>query len=83
MWVWEAFIIFLVNAMLDIVWARYTITIGQRRAIASANWAVAIILIGGVSILIYTHDPFLLFPAAAGAWVGTWITVERAIEEGT
>lgn len=71
-------LIFLLNATLDIVYARYTISVQHRHPIIAAHWAAAIILIGGISIISYTHDPVLIFPAAAGAWLGTWVAVGRS-----
>lgn len=70
--------IFLVNTLLDIVYAKYTMAVQRRDASHAAHWATAIILIGGVSIISYTHNPILILPAAAGAWVGTWYTVGKA-----
>lgn len=69
--------IIIVNAFLDVVYAKYTMAVQARKASASANWAGAIILLGGVSILSYTHDPLLILPAAIGAWIGTYWTIEH------
>lgn len=70
--------IFVVNSILDVVYAKYTMAVQARATVAASNWAGCIILLGGVSILTYTHDPILILPAAAGAWFGTYWTVKHA-----
>lgn len=70
-------LIFILNLLLDIVYAKYTIEVQARRAGQAGLWASGIILTGGISILLYTQTPILLIPAALGALVGTYFTVKH------
>lgn len=75
-------LIFLLNATLDIIWARYTMAVQARQPAISGVWAALIIIVGGISVLSYVNDPILLIPASVGAFMGTWIAVGRAVYEG-
>jgi hypothetical protein len=57
---------------LDYVWALYTKAIAAEKPMASANWAVVIIMLSGFVTTAYIHDPWLLTAAAVGAWLGTF-----------
>lgn len=62
-------------ALLDFVWAYYTrAVVAKRPASASAYAAVITVLNGGAAIM-YVATPILLLPAAAGAFVGTWLAL--------
>lgn len=57
---------------LDFVWALYTQAItADRRAVAS-GLAVVIIMLGGTAAISYTQNPWMLIPAGAGAFCGTY-----------
>lgn len=62
--------------ILDFVWARYNLATADKRVWAASSYSVAIILLSGVSVISYSHDPWLLIPAAAGAFTGTFIAVK-------
>lgn len=58
---------------LDFVWARYVLTLTKKYHAVSGGYAAAIMLLNGVVTLTYVHDPWMILPAAAGAFVGTYI----------
>jgi hypothetical protein len=61
--------------ILDFVWARYNLAISQQRVIASGVFAM-LIYVGNNSIVIgIVNDPWLLVPSAAGAFLGTILSV--------
>jgi hypothetical protein len=64
--------VFVALFMLDFVWARYTLALTSARRIASANYAAILICLSGVAAVLYTREPWLILPAMAGAWAGTW-----------
>lgn len=67
---------FVVLAVTDICWAKYTVAAAQNNEPAhAACWAVALFLLGGLAVVGYTTNPLLLIPSAAGAFVGTYIGV--------
>lgn len=59
----------------DLCWAAYIASVKTNSAIAASWWAVALFLLGAVAVLGYTRDRWLLIPAAAGAFLGTWVGV--------
>lgn len=57
---------------LDFVWTFYTRAVQRRAALAASNWAVTILLFNGVAQIGYINEPWLLLPAAIGAFGGTY-----------
>lgn len=74
----SAFIVFLSMFALDFVWAFYTKAIQRHAPMASALWAVAILAFNGVAQIGYINDPWLLVPAAVGAFGGTYCAMKFA-----
>lgn len=68
---------FAVVFALDWVWTRYISTVAEKRPVQSAFWSCGTILLSGVAAVEYVREPWLLVPAAAGAWLATWIAVSR------
>lgn len=73
-WKWAA--VFAALALLDFVWARYTLAITDKRAVPAGIYAVGILALGGFSVISYTTDHWLLIPACSGAFVGTFLAVK-------
>lgn len=67
--------VFFAYVALDYCWSKYTKMVGQDRALAAANWAVALLLIGAFGLLGYVQNHWLLVPAALGSWVGTYYSL--------
>lgn len=72
-----ALVVFMCTVIADIAWTRYTLAVTQRRPHVAAAWSAAIILIGAVTVIAYTDNPLYVLPAAAGAYVGTWLAVRK------
>lgn len=62
--------------VLDYVYAEYTKAAADRNAIVSSNMAMALIVITGFVTSCYVVNQWLLIPAAAGAWVGTYLSIK-------
>lgn len=58
---------------LDFIWARYTIALTEYRSLAASMWASGIALCNGVVVLSFVHQPTMLIPVCAGAFVGTYL----------
>jgi hypothetical protein len=69
--------IFLIVALTDIVWARYISCAAQGKRLGGSVYAVIITLMGGFTMTSYVHDLWLLVPAGAGAFVGTYLIIGR------
>lgn len=59
----------------DILWVNYTIATAEKRPLHSAMWAFIIYLPVGVITPTLARHPWYVFPLAAGAFVGTFLTV--------
>lgn len=64
-------LIFAVMFALDVVWAWYTAALVAKRPGAASSWASAITALSGINTVSFVHDPWLILPAMAGAFVGT------------
>ena len=78
---WQFAIAFTTSATLDWVWAKYTYAMVGRNAPLCAFWASAIILLGGINVLVYVSSPFAILASAAGAAFGTWLAVKYGPQE--
>lgn len=70
-----AFSVFVAYVLLDFVFARYNIACVQRRVAAASTWSMLIVVFGGYITIKFVSDPWMLIPAALGAFVGTYISV--------
>jgi hypothetical protein len=69
--------VFLAMFCTDIAWGRYVQKVRDKRGLAAAAWAVLLFLSGAYAVVSYVSDPWLLIPAAAGAFCGTLVAVRR------
>ncbi len=58
---------------LDFVFARYTLSVMSQRPVAASSYAAGCLLLQGAVILSYVNEPIMLIPAAAGAFIGTYV----------
>lgn len=64
---------FVAVLVLDVVWARYTIALTNDRPVRAGKYAALVIALSGFAAINYVNDPWMLLPAAAGAFCGTII----------
>lgn len=69
-------LVFISTAIADVVWARYTLAVTAKSPLRAACWSALIILLGSFTVTQYVHDWRMVFPAAAGAFIGTWLAVK-------
>ena len=67
--------IFVAMIAVDFVWAHYTKAITDKRALKAGLNAIGILALGAFGIISYTTNHWLLIPACAGAFVGTYSAV--------
>lgn len=59
---------------LDLAWAIYTASVSDgSNPLKAAGWAVFLYLLGASATISWTIDHWLLVPACAGAFVGTYV----------
>jgi len=67
---------FLATLLSDIVFTLYLRRTAQGRALSAATYSACIYIISGVLVLIYVDRGLAaVLPVAAGAWLGTYITI--------
>lgn len=59
----------------DFAWAVCVRKVRDDAPIAAGLWAVAIFIPTAAGVISYTTDPWLLVPATAGTFAGTWAGV--------
>lgn len=59
----------------DFAWALYVASVKVGDALAASIWAVVLFALGAVAIIGYTRNRWLLIPASAGAFAGTYFGV--------
>ncbi len=67
---------FLGVACLDFIWGKYIQATNGTNPYIAGLWSVPIFVVGGLITLGYVYNPSLLIPAAAGAFVGTFLSVK-------
>jgi hypothetical protein len=72
----QVFLAFGSVALLDYVWAKYTYAMTSHKPVLAGAYASAIFGLGGAAVLTYASNPWMLVPAVAGAFVGTWVAVK-------
>lgn len=75
-------IVFAALFVLDIVWARYTTAITERRRIVASSYSAAIIVLGAYATINYIDDPRMIVPAMLGAFCGTFVGILRNTNDG-
>lgn len=70
------FLVFFATAVTDFVWAMYINANAEKRAVAASLWSGGIIVIGSWVVKTYVDDFVYVVPAAAGAVVGTYVSMQ-------
>lgn len=71
-------VMFLVMLVLDWIWAKYNQATTRKQPWTASFYAVAIYLLGALGTLSFIDNKWLLIPACAGAFVGTFIATKEA-----
>ena len=57
----------------DVFYTYYLKAVQDEQAIKASIWATVVFLIACVAVINYTTNQWLLVPAGAGAFCGTWV----------
>lgn len=69
---------FLATFALDLCWVYYIRSVEARQPLAAAHWAAFLYLTAAAATVGFVDNPWLLIPATAGAFVGTYVAVQLA-----
>jgi hypothetical protein len=75
--IFRALVTFAALFALDVVWARYTAAVTDRRRTVASSYAAAIIALGAIGTISYIDDPRMIVPAMLGAFCGTFVGIKR------
>ena len=70
---WEYVVTFFAVFFTDIFYTYYLRAIQNEQAMAASLWATVVFLVACVAVINYTTNYWLLIPAGAGAFSGTWV----------
>lgn len=73
----EVIEVFLLMALLDIVWVKCIWAVDESTPSVAAAWSTAFYVISTLVVLDVVKQSWLIVPAAAGAFVGTYWVVWR------
>ena len=71
----SALVAFMALFVTDICWAIYVNQVKEHDKLRSACWSLALFLFGSVAVISYTTNHWLVIPAGAGAFFGTYTGV--------
>jgi hypothetical protein len=71
-----AALVFVTYVVVDVLYAAYIIAVGERRAVRAAALSAVIYGLLAYGIVTYSRNIWYLAPLAAGAFLGTYITVK-------
>jgi uncharacterized membrane protein YfcA len=69
----EYFITFFAIFLLDVVYTYYLRCVANDNVLGASFWSVACYILGSVAVINYTTNHWLVIPAIAGAFVGTYV----------
>jgi hypothetical protein len=69
-WLWVG--IFLLTLVVDFAWSMYIKSLANNKHMRAVGWSVFISIAGGITVIGYTENHWLLIPAVIGGAVGTY-----------
>lgn len=72
-----AVLVFLASGLAGVVWSLYIQAIGDGKRVRAASLDALLVLMGAFTTLSFVDNHGLAFVAAAGAFVGTYVSVRR------
>jgi hypothetical protein len=69
----ESVITFFSIFLLDIVYTYYLRCVADNNVLGASFWSVACYILGSAAVISYTTNHWLVIPAIAGAFCGTYV----------
>jgi uncharacterized membrane protein YfcA len=70
---WECLVTFFSIFFLDVVYTYYLRCVANDNVLGASFWSVACYILGSVAVISYTTNHWLVIPAIAGAFCGTYV----------
>lgn len=78
----ESIKLFCLLFLMDVIWTRLTQATVARAPGVAAAWSTSLYLLSTYAVYSVIHDLWLLVPAAAGAYLGTYVAVKWSKKNG-
>jgi len=69
----ECIVTFFSIFLLDIVYTYYLRCVANNNVLGASFWSVACYILGSAAVISYTTNHWLVIPAVAGAFCGTYV----------
>ena len=69
--------------LLDVVYTYYLRCIADNHVLGASFWSVACYILGSIAVINYTTNHWLIIPAIAGAFVGTFVGMKIKKKESS
>jgi hypothetical protein len=76
-----AFAVFCATIITDAVYVFFTAAVASRHRLRAANWSAIWYTLAAFSVISYTGNPIYALFAAAGSWVGAYLSVTWLLRE--
>jgi hypothetical protein len=74
----QCLFVFIAMAVTDVLWTQYIIATTKGLAFKAAIWSASIVLMSGAIVCVYVSNHWTILVAAAGAFVGAYLSVSRS-----
>ena len=71
-----ALAVFILMVISDGLWTYYIQMAAEDKRLPASFTSSGLVLIGGITILIYVHNPIMIIPEMFGAFVGTYFVMK-------
>lgn len=73
---WEYPAAFFAMFFTDVLYAYYIQAVQNTQALRASAWAAILYVLGGVVVIGYINNPWILIPSVLGAFAGTYVGVK-------
>jgi len=64
----------------DVLYAYYIQSVQNAQALRASLWAAILYILGGIVVIGYINNPWLLVPSVLGAFAGTYVGVRYKLK---
>lgn len=69
---WYGVLVFFIDFVVDFAWSMYIRSLAKNKSLNAAFWSAFISLAGGITVIAYVENNWLLIPAVVGGAIGTY-----------
>ena len=80
---WLALGVFVSTAATDVVYVMFNAAVSSRRRVPAATWSSVWYLLSAFAVISYTRNWVYVGFAAAGSWVGAYLSITLLRKSGT